>query len=78
MIYILVVNRKEQYLVDKTNADIASSQFVNNENLNFTRMNHKNLRKLSIMGIKFSYVTHFEVIEGDDYDEPGQKSEGLQ
>lgn len=65
-LYIIVVNKKEQYIVDDTNCRVIEQALLNREDLNFTKRNLKDINKLSVMLIKYSYITHFEIIEGED------------
>lgn len=77
-IYILVVNRKEQYLVDSENAKIVGEQAAEGLDLNFTRRKSpKEINVLSVMLVKKGYLTHLEIVEGKDYDE-GSPQAGIQ
>lgn len=65
-LYILIVNKREQYIVDDTNCRVIEQALLGHEDLNFTRRSSKNINKLSVMLIKYSYITHFEIVEGED------------
>lgn len=79
-LYILVINRnpKEQYIIDETNVRVVEQQILNKEDLNFSKRNAKNVSKYSIMGIKNHYVTHWELIEGEEINDGGQERSGVQ
>lgn len=70
-LFILILNRhpKEQYIVDQTNIRIVEEQLMAKEDLNFTKRNPNDINKLSIMGVKNSYITHWEIQEGEETDD---------
>ena len=69
--FILVINRKETHLVEQKEADKAKLQYLQHEDLVFTkRKSPKEIEKLSLMCIKNSYITHLEIVPGVEKDLP--------